>query len=135
LRNCLPNFLQKYNSFKHLQIILALAIIGIKKRPPQYFFKKSCIFVSKSSNMVTLTLTLDLEESLVQAYQQAKAAEKKALKKKIEQLFTLQWRRQEVEAVRQRNVEALIQSMDELGKEAEANGLTEEISDQILAES
>jgi hypothetical protein len=86
--------------------------------------------------MVTLTLTLDLEESLVQAYQQAKAAEKKALKKKIEQLFALQWRRQEVvEAVRQKNIEALIQSMDELGKEAEANGLTEEILDQILAES
>jgi L-lactate utilization protein LutB len=85
--------------------------------------------------MVTLTLTLDLEESLVQAYQQAKAAEKKALKKKIEQLFALQWRRQEVEAVRQKNIEALIQSMDELGKQAEANGMTEEILDQILAES
>jgi hypothetical protein len=48
LRIWLTNFLQKYNSFKHLQIILALAIIGIKKITPQYFFKKSCIFVSKS---------------------------------------------------------------------------------------
>jgi hypothetical protein len=85
--------------------------------------------------MVTLTLTLDLEESLVLAYQQAKAAEKKALKKKIERLFALQWRQQEVESVRQRNIDALIESMDALGKEAESNGLTEEILDQILAES
>jgi polyphosphate kinase 2 (PPK2 family) len=85
--------------------------------------------------MVTLTLTLDLEESLVLAYQQAKAAEKKALKKKIERLFALQWRQQDEETARQRNIEALIQSMDALGKEAESNGLTEEILDQILAES
>jgi hypothetical protein len=85
--------------------------------------------------MVTLTLKLDLEESLVQAYHQAKTTEKAALKKKIEQLFALQWRQQEATVVRQRNIEALILSMDELGKEAEANGLTEDILDEILAES
>ncbi len=85
--------------------------------------------------MVTLTLNLDLDESLVQAYQQAKATEKEALKKKIERLFALQWRQQDVETTRQRNIDALIQSMDELGKEAEANGMTEDILDQILAES
>jgi hypothetical protein len=85
--------------------------------------------------MVTLTLTLDLDESLVSAYRHAKKAEKDALKKKIENLFALQWRKQETEALHKQRVEALIQSMDELGREAEANGLTEEILDEILAES
>ncbi len=83
--------------------------------------------------MVTLTLTLDLDESLVSAYRHAKKAEKDALKKKIENLFALQWRKQE--ALHKQRVEALIQSMDELGRETEANGLTEEILDEILAES
>lgn len=85
--------------------------------------------------MVTLTLKLDLDERLVQAYQQAKTTEKEALKKKIERLFALQWRQQDAQTVHQRNVDALIQAMNELGKETEANGMTEEILDQILAES
>ena len=85
--------------------------------------------------MVTLTLTLDLDESLVLAYRQAKKTEKAALKKKIERLFALEWRQQHAETVRQHNINALILAMDELGKEAEANGMTEEIVDQILAES
>ena len=85
--------------------------------------------------MVTLTLNLELDESLVQAYQKAKATEKEALKKKIERLFALQWRQSDVETTHQRNIDALIQSMNELGKEAEANGMTEDILDQILAES
>ena len=85
--------------------------------------------------MVTLTLKLDLDESLVHAYKHAKTTEKEALKKKIERLFALQWRQQDAEAARQRNIDALILAMDELGKEAEANGMTEEILDQILAES
>jgi hypothetical protein len=85
--------------------------------------------------MVTLTLTLDLDEQLVLAYRQAKKSEKAALKKKIERLFALEWRQQDEEAIRQRNIDALILAMDELGKEAESNGMTEEILDQILAES
>lgn len=85
--------------------------------------------------MVTLTLQLDLDESLAQAYQQAKATEKAALKEKIERLFALQWRSIDTEILHQRRVDALIQSMNELGREAEANGMTEDILDQILAES
>jgi hypothetical protein len=85
--------------------------------------------------MVTLTLTLDLDESLVSAYQHAKKTEKEALKKKIENLFALQWRKQSAEVSHKQRVDALIQSMDELGREAEANGLTEDLLDKILAES
>jgi ribosome-binding protein aMBF1 (putative translation factor) len=85
--------------------------------------------------MVTLTLQLDLDESLVRAYQQAKATEKEDLKKKIERLFALQWRSIDTDIAHQRRVDALIQSMSELSREAEANGMTEDILDQILAES
>jgi hypothetical protein len=85
--------------------------------------------------MVTLTLTLDLDEQLVSAYQHAKKTEKEALKKKIENLFALQWRKQEAEVLHKQRVESLIQAMDELGNEAQANGLTEDILDEMLAES
>lgn len=85
--------------------------------------------------MTTLTLKLQLDESLALAYRQAKPKEKVALKQQIEQLFARQWRKQETEELRQRNIEELILLMDSIGKEAEANGLTEEILDQILAES
>jgi hypothetical protein len=82
--------------------------------------------------MVTLTLTLDLDESLASAYRHAKNTEKQALKKKIEHLFALQWRKQETDTLHKQRVDALIQSMDELGKEAKANGLTEDILDEII---
>jgi hypothetical protein len=82
--------------------------------------------------MVTLTLTLDLDESLVSAYRHAKKTEKEALKKKIENLFALQWRKQQADTLHKQRVETLIQSMDELGREADANDLTEEVLDEIL---
>lgn len=96
---------------------------------------KKCSFVSNYQNMTTLTLKLQLDESLALAYRQAKPKEKIALKQQIEHLFALQWRKQTTEELRQRNIKELILLMDLIGKEAEANGLTEDILDQILAES
>lgn len=85
--------------------------------------------------MTTLTLKLELDESLASAYRQAKPSEKAALKKQIERLFARQWRKLAAEELRQRNIEELIELMNEIGNEAETNGLTEEILDEILAES
>jgi hypothetical protein len=85
--------------------------------------------------MTTLTLKLQLDESLVLAYRQAKPIEKAAIKHQIQRLFDLQWRKQTVHDLHQLKVEEMIQLMDEIGKEAEANGLTEDILDEILAES
>ncbi len=77
--------------------------------------------------MTTLTLKLELDESLVLAYQQAKPLEKEDLRKLFERLLTNRFRKQAIEE--------MILHMDEMGREAEANGLTEEIIDEILAES
>ncbi len=77
--------------------------------------------------MTTLTLQFNLDDSLAAAYRQAKPKERENVKKLFERLLANQFRKQAVED--------LIQSMDELGREAEANGLTEEILDEILAES
>lgn len=85
--------------------------------------------------MATLTLKIQLDERLALAYKQAKPLEKAALKKQIEKLFTLQWRKQTADELHQRKVTDLLQLMNEIGKEAEANGLTEDILDEILAES
>ncbi len=85
--------------------------------------------------MTTLTLKLELDESLVLAYRQAKPKEKAALKQQIQKLFDQQWHKQKAHDLHQQKVEELIQLMDEIGKEAEANGMTEDILDEILAES
>lgn len=77
--------------------------------------------------MTTLTLKLQLDDSLAIAYRQAQPEEKEDLKKLFERLLSNKFRKQAIED--------MLQRMDEIGKEAEANGLTEEIIDEILAES
>ena len=77
--------------------------------------------------MTTLTLKFQLEESLVNAYRQAKPKEKEDLKKTFERLISAKFRKQAIED--------MFEKMEETGKEAEANGLTEEIIDEILSES
>jgi leucyl-tRNA synthetase len=74
--------------------------------------------------MTTLTLQFDLDDRLASAYRQAQPREQEDVKKLFERLLYNQFRKQAVED--------MIQSMDEIGKEAEANGLTEEIIDEIL---
>jgi hypothetical protein len=77
--------------------------------------------------MTTLTLQFNLDDSLAAAYRQAKPKERENVKKLFERLLVNQFRKQ--------GIEDMIQRMDEIGKEAEANGLTEEIIDEILAEA
>ena len=77
--------------------------------------------------MTTLTLKFQLEESLAIAYRQAQPEEKEDLKKLFQRLLTNKFRKQ--------SIEDMLQRMDEIGKEAEANGLTEDIIDEILAKS
>jgi hypothetical protein len=77
--------------------------------------------------MTTLTLQFHLDDSLVAAYRQAPQKERDNVKKLFERLLSNQFRKQAIED--------MIQRMDEIGKEAEANGLTEEIIDEILAEA
>jgi hypothetical protein len=77
--------------------------------------------------MTTLTLRFNLDDSLVSAYREALPKERENLKKLFERLITNKFRKQ--------GIEEMIQRMDEIGREAEANGLTEELIDEILAES
>lgn len=77
--------------------------------------------------MTTLTLRLQLDESLALAYRQAQPKEKEELKKLFERLLSNKFRK--------KAIEDMIQRMDEIGKEAQANGLTEDILDELLAES
>ena len=77
--------------------------------------------------MTTLTLRFNLDDSLVSAYREALPKERENLKKLFERLISNKFRKQ--------GIEEMIQRMDEIGKEAEANGLTEELIDEILAES
>jgi hypothetical protein len=77
--------------------------------------------------MTTLTLHFNLDDSLAAAYRQAKPKERENVKKLFERLLSNQFRKQ--------GIEDMIQRMDEIGKEAEANGLTEDIIDEILAEA
>lgn len=86
----------------------------------------TCIFVKKRI-MTTLTLKFQLDESLAIAYRQAQPEEKEDLKKLFQRLLTNKFRKQ--------SVEDMLQRMDEIGKEAESNGLTEDIIDEILAKS
>ena len=77
--------------------------------------------------MATLTLEFQLDEELAVAYQQALPKEKVALKKLVEGFLNKNLRKKEVED--------FLQLTQDIGKEAEANGLTEAIIDEILAES
>ncbi len=77
--------------------------------------------------MTTLTLKFQLEESLALAYRQALPQEKQDLKRMFERMLENRFRKQAIEE--------MLQRMDEIGREAEANGLTEDIIDEILAES
>ena len=77
--------------------------------------------------MTTLTLKFQIEENLALAYKQALPEEKAAIKKLFERFLAINLRKQAVE-----DFILLTQS---IGKEAEANGLTEELIDEILAES
>ena len=77
--------------------------------------------------MTTLTLKLQLDESLVKAYQQAQPKDKEDLKKLFERLLFNKFRKQAVED--------MLQRMNVIGLEAEANGLTEELIDKILSDS
>ena len=77
--------------------------------------------------MATLTLEFQLDEELAVAYQQALPKEKVALKKLVEGFLNKNLRKKEVEG--------FLQLTQDIGKEAEANGLTEAIIDEILAES
>jgi hypothetical protein len=77
--------------------------------------------------MTTLTLKIELDESLALAYRQATSSEKADLKKLFERLLTNKFRKQAIEE--------MIVHMEEMGREAEANGLTDDIIDEILAES
>ena len=86
----------------------------------------TCIFVKKRI-MTTLTLKFQLDESLAIAYRQAQPEEKEDLKKLFQRLLTNKFRKQ--------SVEDMLQRIDEIGKEAESNGLTEDIIDEILAKS
>jgi hypothetical protein len=111
--------------------------------PPQYFhtiegviyfknqvlknYKKRCKFVSKYKIMTTLTLRLQLDENLVSAYRQAKPEEKEDLKNLFQRLLTNKFRKREIED--------MIQRMDDIGNEAQENGLTEDMIDEILSES
>ncbi len=77
--------------------------------------------------MTTLTLKLQLDESLVKAYQQAQPKDKEDLKKLFERLLSNKFRKQAVED--------MLQRMNVIGLEAEANGLTENLIDEILSDS
>jgi hypothetical protein len=77
--------------------------------------------------MTTLTLRLQLDENLVSAYRQAKPEEKEDLKNLFQRLLTNKFRKQEIED--------MIQRMDDIGNEAQENGLTEDMIDEILSES
>ena len=77
--------------------------------------------------MTTLTLKFQLDEQLAIAYKQALPKEKLALKKLFEKFLAINLRKQAVE-------EFLLLTQN-IGKEAEANGLTEELIEEILAES
>ena len=77
--------------------------------------------------MTTLTLKFELEEQLALAYKQALPKEKAALKKLFEKFLTINLRKQAVEE--------FLQLTQDIGKEAEANGLTEEMMGEILSDN
>jgi hypothetical protein len=77
--------------------------------------------------MTTLTLRLQLDENLVSAYRQAKPEEKEDLKNLFQRLLTNKFRKREIED--------MIQRMDDIGNEAQENGLTEDMIDEVLSES
>ena len=77
--------------------------------------------------MTTLTLEFQLDESLAYAYQEAQPQEKEAIKQLFERLLSAKFRKQAIALMFKR--------MESIGKEAEANGLTEDLINEILAES
>lgn len=77
--------------------------------------------------MTTLTLEFQLDESLAYAYQEAQPQEKEDIRKLFERLLSAKFRKQAIAN--------MFKNMEAIGKEAEANGLTEEMIHEILTES
>ena len=77
--------------------------------------------------MTTLTLEFQLEESLAYAYRTAQPQEKEDVKRLFERLLSAKFRKQAITT--------MFKNMESIGKEAEANGLTEDLINEILAES
>lgn len=76
--------------------------------------------------MTTLTFKLQIEEQLALAYRNAKKEERLTIKKQVNQYIE--------HILREQARTRLYLVMAEMHAEAEANGLTEEIIDEILAE-
>ena len=77
--------------------------------------------------MTTLTLEFQLEESLAYAYGAAQPQEKEDVKRLFERLLAARFRK--------KAMMTMFKNMESIGKEAEANGLTEDLINEILAES
>ena len=77
--------------------------------------------------MTTLTLEFQLEERLAYAYRAAQPQEKEEVKRLFERLLSAKFRK--------RAMITMFKNMKSIGKEAEANGLTEDLINEILAES
>ena len=76
--------------------------------------------------MTTLTLEFQLEESLAYAYKAAQPQEKEDVKRLFERLLSVKFRKQAMTT--------MFKNMESIGKEAEANDLTEDSINAILAE-
>ena len=69
--------------------------------------------------MTTLTVEFQIEESLAYAYREAQPQEKEDIKNLFERLLSARLRRQ--------TIGKMFKNMESIGKEAEANGLTEDL--------
>ena len=94
---------------------------------PYSFLKKVYFCLKKRKDITTLTLEFQLEESLAYAYREAQAEEKEDIKKLFERLLSAKFRKQAIAN--------MFKNMESIGKEAEANGLTEDLINEILKES
>jgi hypothetical protein len=77
--------------------------------------------------MTTLTLKLETNETVAAAYRNARPSEKTRLKAYLNVLL-------EQFIVRERARTAMYVALDKLHEEAEANGLTDELIEELLAD-